>query len=35
MSHGPNTFPQFTDMLIETKQNVNLDLLLNTTLEIH
>ena len=31
MRHGPNTFTQFIDILIETKQNDIVNLLLNTT----
>ena len=32
MSRGPNSFTPFTDVLIETKQNVIAYLLLKTTL---
>ena len=34
MSRGPNVFALFIDTLIEIKQNVIVDILLNTTLEI-
>ena len=34
LRRGPDVFTQFIDILIETQQNVIVDLLLNTTLEM-